>query len=94
MHDLFRGMKGVSVYVDDVLVHAETKAEHDEVLRAVLMKIRENNLSLNMNKCFFYQEVSFLGHRISCGKIMPDPERTQQFLCSVLRKLQKNYKGS
>ena len=78
MHDLFRGKKGISIYLDDILCHAETKVEHDEILRNVLTIIRQNNLSLNMNKCSFYQEeVSFLGHRISCGNIMPDPERTR-----------------
>ena len=78
MNDLFRNMKGVSVYLDDILVHAETRKEHDEILFAVLTKVRENNLSLNMSKCSFYcEEVTFLGHKISNGKIRPDPERTK-----------------
>ena len=78
MHEMLKGIPGVSIYVDDILIHAKTVNEHDEILRTVLTKIRENNLSLNMSKCSFYQkEVSYLGHRISDGKISPDPERTK-----------------
>ena len=78
MRDIFRDMSGVSVYLDDILIHAKNENEHDKILREVMLRIRENCLSLNMSKCSFYQRsVSFLGHRITDGKICPDPDRTK-----------------
>lgn len=77
LSEVLKGIQGISVYLDDVLIHARDVAEHDEILRQVLTRIRSHNLSLNMKKCSFYQRhVSFLGFSIQDGKISPDPERT------------------
>lgn len=35
MENLFRGIKGLIVYMDDVLIYAETDEEHDEILKQV-----------------------------------------------------------
>ena len=78
MREIFGDLQGVSIYLDDLLIHAKDKKQHDEILKAVLGRIRAHNLSLNLKKCSFYQEsVSFLGHRISNGEISPDLERTR-----------------
>ena len=81
MRQIFSDVVGVSIYLDDLLIHAESREEHDRVLRTVLTRIREHNLTLNMRKCHFYQDsVSFLGHRVSDGKIAPDPDRIDSIL--------------
>ena len=81
MRDIFKDIDGISLYLDDLLIHAETKEKHDEILQRVLERIRENNMSLNLKKCSFYQtSVSFLGHLVSEGKISPDPDRTKSIL--------------
>ena len=87
-------LQGVSVYLDDLLIHAEDKQKHNEILKTVLSKIRAHNLSLNMKKCSFYQgSVFFLGHKISNGEISPDPERTKAIhefpLPSTIRQLER-----
>ena len=51
MRDVLKDIDGISVYLDDVLIHAETVSDHDAILRQVLERIRSNNLSLNMHKC-------------------------------------------
>ena len=53
MREIFKDMPSVSVYLDDILIHAKNENEHDKILREVMLKIRENRLSLNMSKCSF-----------------------------------------
>ena len=43
--------KGIEVYLDGILVHAETKKEHDRLLLAVLQRLEENGFHLKAAKC-------------------------------------------
>lgn len=53
------------VYLDDIVVYSNTLEEHVEHLRMIFRVLRENQLDVNMEKCFFTQEdVSFIGHWI------------------------------
>jgi hypothetical protein len=73
--------KFVVVFVDDILIFSKNEEEHDEHLRLVLQKLRENQLYANLNKCeFWLQEVSFLGHIISEGGISIDPSKVKDVL--------------
>ena len=40
MREIFGDLQGVSVYLDDLLIHAEDKQKHDEILKIVLSRIR------------------------------------------------------
>lgn len=51
MQQLFDGIEGVGVFIDDVVVWGCTKQEHDERLRKVLNKARDSGLKLNKKKC-------------------------------------------
>ena len=56
------GCKGVSNYLDDILVHGKTKEEHDANLAVVLAKLKDHNVRLNETKCVFAsQTVQFIG---------------------------------
>jgi hypothetical protein len=53
--------KFVVVFIDDILVFSKNEEEHDQHLRMVLQKLRENQLYAKLNKCeFWLKEVSFL----------------------------------
>jgi len=81
MSELFAGVEGVLIYLDDILVFGKTRAEHDLRLSKVLTIIQDNNLSLNMSKCTFSKtQVTYLGHHIKDGNIKPDPERIDAIL--------------
>jgi hypothetical protein len=55
--------------------------EHDEHLRLVLQKLRENQLYTKLNKFeFWLKEVSFLGHIICEGGISIDPSKVKDVL--------------
>jgi hypothetical protein len=73
--------KFVVVFIDDILILSKNEEEHDEQLRLVLQKLRENQLYAKLNKCeFWLKEVSFLGHIISEGRISIDPSKVKDVL--------------
>ena len=66
------GLKGVSVYMDDIVVHGATQEEHDRRLSAVLDWLQKHNVTLNNTKCVFgSEEVQFLGFQVLGNGIQP-----------------------
>ena len=66
MNELLKGLEGVVVYMDDILVYGSNMKEHDERLSKVLHVLKENRLKLNDSKCHYRQsELKFLGQSIS-----------------------------
>ena len=64
------------LYLDDVIIFAETFDEHLKRLEQVIAKINEHNLKISPSKCSFFQEkVNFLGHVVSGEGISTDPEK-------------------
>ena len=53
VHEMFDDMEGVETDINDVLIFGRTKEEHDRNLRAVLIRMQENNMTLNIKKCVF-----------------------------------------
>lgn len=43
-------LKGVSIYMDDIIVAGKTRHEHDKLLTSVLQKIKRNNMKVNKAK--------------------------------------------
>jgi hypothetical protein len=58
--------KLVVVFIDDILIFSKNEEDHDEHLRLVLQKLRENQLYAKLSKYkFWLKEVTFLSHIIS-----------------------------
>jgi hypothetical protein len=73
--------KFMVVFIDDILIFSRNEEEHDEHLRLVLQKLRNNQVYAKLNKCeFWLKEVSFLGHIISVGGISIDPSKVKDVL--------------
>lgn len=69
---IFEGLPGVHVYVDDVLIWGNSKQQHDERLRAALKRAEEAGLTFNREKCAFcVKEIMFLGDAITEHGILP-----------------------
>jgi Reverse transcriptase (RNA-dependent DNA polymerase) len=63
----------VIVYMDNILIFAETKEELERITKLVLKKLREHNLFLKAKKCKFCQtRIEYLGMIIEEGKISMD----------------------
>ena len=64
MEGLLGGVKGVVVYLDDILVVGETEAEHVAALGEVLKRLEGAGLRLRRDKCtFMAASVTYLGYR-------------------------------
>ena len=77
-------------YVDDLIVHSETFAEHMTHLDQVLTKLTTAGFTVNVTKCQFCQtEIKFLGHIISDKTVRPDHDRIEAILRYPAPKTQK-----
>lgn len=75
MSQVFDGLSGVRVYVDDVLIWGSNEKEHEERLRAALDAAQKHGVTLNAEKCEMgMKEIVFLGDKISEKGIQPSPE--------------------
>ena len=51
MEQVFEGVPGLKVIMDDIIIHCRNTAERDARLRAVLQRSRDSNLRLKKSKC-------------------------------------------
>ena len=51
--NLVKGLQGVTVYLDDILITGKTGQEHDENVKAVLERLAEAGLHFKKSKCVF-----------------------------------------
>jgi hypothetical protein len=78
MDELLRPYKGnfVEVYIDDITIFSKTFQDHCNHVNIVLDVLRQANLKLNMEKCFFFlTSVKLLGHEINREGVMPDDDK-------------------
>ena len=71
MEEKLEGLEGAECQIDDVFVHSETQQIHDERLQAVLKRLAESKITLNLDKCGFSKsEVKVLGNILSADGII------------------------
>ncbi|SLM36779.1 reverse transcriptase domain protein [Lasallia pustulata] len=67
-----------SAYLDDILIYSKTLKEHTQHVRAVLQKLIDAGLQVDIEKCEFHvQETSFLGVLLSTDSLRMDPKKVQ-----------------
>lgn len=63
MARIFKGVRNIIIYIDDILIFAISLEELRKTTSEVLRIIKANNLTLNKDKCEFEKErIKFLGH--------------------------------
>jgi hypothetical protein len=68
----------VVVFIDDILICSKSLEEHEDHLRIVLQKLREEQLYTKFSKCEFWLEIiSSLRHGISKEGITVDPKKIE-----------------
>ena len=66
MEKITRDLKGVAVFLDDILVSGKNAADHLQNLRALLQRLQDKGLRCKREKCCFAQpSVEYLGHTLS-----------------------------
>ena len=78
MDDILRGVPGVFVYIDDILVATPTLEEHDASLRETFQRLSHHGIIVNRHKCVLgVPQLVFLGHLITPEGIAPLPARVE-----------------
>ena len=78
MESLLKGIPGVVVYIDDVLITGKTDEEHLAALEEVLQRLEQAGLHLLMKKCsFMVPSVIYLGHQIDTEGLRPVADKVQ-----------------
>ena len=68
----------VVIYLDDILIFAETQAKLTQLNHLVLQQLQKPNLYLRPKKCSFNQtSMEYLGLIISKGELHMDPVKLQ-----------------
>ena len=76
MDKVLRGLPFVTIYLDDILVHAANVKEHGHHLLEVLQRLADAGLTLRGKKCHIgMTSVSYLGHVFSSSGMEPDPKK-------------------
>jgi hypothetical protein len=71
----------VVVFIDDILVYSQNEEAHEDHLRLVLQKLRDNQLYAKFLKHdLWLKEVAFLGHIITNGEIKVDSSKISEIL--------------
>lgn len=78
MQELFRGCKGVLIFIDDFLIYGTTREELKQREKLAMDIIKANNLTLNLEKCVFEtSSVEFLGYEINKDGIKPSKSKIE-----------------
>ncbi len=66
------GLEGCAVYLDDIVVYSDTWDQHTSRIRALLERLAEAKLTVNLAKCEFARAtVTYLGKVVGMGKVRP-----------------------
>ena len=78
MNDIFHDMPMVIVYINDILIFTKYEKGHDEIVLEVLCRLKENDLFVKPEKCFFkVWEVEMLSLIIGPDGIKMDPKKVE-----------------
>ena len=90
------GLQGIElfVYMDDIVIYADSLDEHARKLKILLARLQNAGLTLQPEKCRFLQrEISYLGHIITKEGVKPDPEKIREVRQFPVPKTKKKYKA-
>ena len=74
------GLETVFCHLDDILIAAKSKEEHDRLLAEVKKTLHEAGLPINENKTTYNQtEVFHLGYKIRANEILRDGRKVAMF---------------
>ena len=76
MRKLLKGMDDLDNLLDDILVYSNLWADHLQVLRQLLLRLRDANLTARPTKSFIgFQSLECLGYEVSESRLEPQLEK-------------------
>ena len=74
IHDI-PGARNIS---DDIIIFGENQRAHDKAVHAVLKRLNDNGLTINVPKCkFSTNEIDFFGFKFSDKGLSADPKKVE-----------------
>ena len=81
MEGILKGIPGVSIYLDDILITGKSEEQHLANLEQVLKQLEVSGMRLKRDKCCFNMPgVTYLGHRIDKEGLHPTEAKTKAIL--------------
>ena len=78
MDQVLHGIPGVCCYIDDILITANSEAEHLRRLETVLQRLESHGIRAKHANCsFLMSEVDYMGHKIDAIGIHPLADRVE-----------------
>ena len=75
------GLDGCDAYINDVIIHNNTFEDHLQSIRNLFDRLSDANLTINLSKSeFCHAVVTFLGHEVGRGKVMPIQAKVKAIL--------------
>lgn len=69
-------MKGVVVFINDILIYTPTWAQHLQVLTFVFQLLVQHQVKIKLAKCSFaQQQLKYIGHVINAKEVAIDPQK-------------------
>jgi hypothetical protein len=76
METIVKGIPNVLVYIDDLLLHSHTHAEHIRLLDQLLGRLRLHGMKINLEKCVFASpQVAYLGFLLTPEGVKPGTDK-------------------
>ena len=78
MDEVVRGLEGVFVYVDDILVASKNEKNYEHHLSVLFTPLELFGLVISLEKSTFgVNQVDFLGYQLSAAGLSPMPSRVE-----------------
>ena len=75
------GLKGVYVYMDDILLFSSSLDEHERILNEVFKRLSFHGIEIALRKCkFVASEVEYLGFLVTAEGLKPQEKRLKTLL--------------
>jgi hypothetical protein len=72
---------GLIIYMDDILIYAETEEKHEKIVMEVLKRLTDNHLAIEPAKCVWKaEEVEFLGYMIGINGVRMAKDKVELVL--------------
>lgn len=72
MEAILKGLEGIIVFVDDIVIFGKTLVEHDVNLKLLMERLASNNATLNVDKCRYRsKDIEVLGFHVNEKGIRP-----------------------